>query len=122
MVDIAGIEDVDNQLRSVRDGVLLKAQQNGKLIDASRVHWTTGACDCAGGEGWLLTAFNRNRVNYRTSLIGGIPQTQEIVDYCAENKIYPQIQVINSNEINEAWEKVLNKEARYRYVIDTATI
>lgn len=66
--------------------------------------------------------FNRNRVNYRTSLIGGIPQTQEIIEYCASNKIYPQIQVIKANEINEAWEKVLNKEARYRYVIDAATI
>lgn len=66
--------------------------------------------------------FNRSRVNYRTSLIGGIPQTQEIVDYCAKNKIYPQIQVVKANEINEVWTKVLNKEARYRYVIDAATI
>lgn len=65
---------------------------------------------------------NNNRVNYRTSLIGGIPQTQEIVDYCAEQKIYPQIQVIKAEEVNDAWAKVLNKEARYRYVIDAATI
>jgi uncharacterized zinc-type alcohol dehydrogenase-like protein len=65
---------------------------------------------------------NRNRVNYRTSLIGGIPQTQEVIDYCAANKIYPQIQVINAEEINEVWIKVINKEARYRYVIDAATI
>lgn len=67
-------------------------------------------------------AFNRNRVNYRTSLIGGIPQTQEVVDYCAENKIYPQIQVVKANEINEAWRKIVNREACYRYVIDAATI
>jgi alcohol dehydrogenase (NADP+) len=67
-------------------------------------------------------AFNRNRVNYNTSLVGGIPQTQELVDYCAENKIYPDIQVIKANEINEVWRKVVNKEARYRYVIDAATI
>src|SRR5712691_2950227 len=66
--------------------------------------------------------FNNNRVTYRTSLIGGIPQTQEIVDYCANNKIYPQIQVVKANEINEVWTKVLNKEARCRYVIDAATI
>ncbi len=52
---------------------------------------------------------------------GGIPQTQEIVDYCAENKIYPRIQVIQAAAINDAWEKVLNKEARYRYVIDAST-
>ena len=66
-------------------------------------------------------ALSASRVNYNASLIGGIPQTQEIIDYCAENKIYPQIQVIPAEEINDAWEKVLNKEARYRYVIDAAT-
>ena len=67
-------------------------------------------------------AFNRNRVRYSTSLIGGIPQTQEVIDYCAKNKIYPEVQVIKSSEANDTWEKVINKEARYRYVIDTATI
>ena len=63
-----------------------------------------------------------NRVNFNGSLIGGIPETQEVVNYCAENKIYPQIQIIKAEEINEAWKKVVNKQARYRYVIDTATI
>lgn len=61
------------------------------------------------------------RVNYNSSLIGGIPETQEVMDFCAQNKIYPQIQIIKANEINEVWDKVVNKEARYRYVIDTAT-
>ena len=63
-----------------------------------------------------------NRVNFNGSLIGGIPETQEVMDYCAKNKIYPQIQIIKAGEINDAWEKVVNKEARYRYVIDAATI
>ncbi|GAA4424209.1 NAD(P)-dependent alcohol dehydrogenase [Pontibacter saemangeumensis] len=62
-----------------------------------------------------------NRVNFNGSLIGGIPETQVVMDYCAKNKIYPQIQVIKATEINDAWEKVVNKEARYRYVIDAAT-
>jgi alcohol dehydrogenase (NADP+)/uncharacterized zinc-type alcohol dehydrogenase-like protein len=62
-----------------------------------------------------------NRVNFNASLIGGIPETQEVMDYCAKNKIYPQIQIIKAAEINDAWEKVVNKEARYRYVIDAAT-
>ena len=64
---------------------------------------------------------NRNRVRYSTSLIGGIPQTQEVIEYCAEHKIYPEVQVIKASETNDAWEKVINKEARYRYVIDAAT-
>ena len=63
-----------------------------------------------------------NRVNFNGSLIGGIPETQEVLNYCAENKIYPQIQIIKAEEVNEAWDKVVNKEARYRYVIDAATI
>jgi alcohol dehydrogenase (NADP+)/uncharacterized zinc-type alcohol dehydrogenase-like protein len=63
-----------------------------------------------------------NRVNFNGSLIGGIPETQEVVDYCAENKIYPEIQMIEPEMINEVWEKVVNKEARYRYVIDMSTL
>lgn len=62
-----------------------------------------------------------NRVNFNGSLIGGIPETQEVLDYCAEHKVYPQIQIIKAEEINDAWEKVVKKEARYRYVIDAST-
>lgn len=62
-----------------------------------------------------------NRVNFNGSLIGGIPETQEVMDYCAANKIYPQIQIIKAEEINDAWEKVVSKQARYRYVINAAT-
>ena len=71
----------------------------------------------------MINNFNMifNRVNFNGSLIGGIPETQEVMDYCAENKIYPQIQLIKAEEINDAWEKVVNKEARYRYVIDAST-
>lgn len=61
------------------------------------------------------------RVNFNASLIGGIPETQEVVHYCADNGVKPNIEVIKANQINEAWEKVVNKEARYRYVIDAAT-
>jgi uncharacterized zinc-type alcohol dehydrogenase-like protein len=76
--------------------------------------------------GGKLTINNGNfifsRVNYNGSLIGGIPETQEVMDFCALNKIYPQIQIIDAKEINNVWDKVVNKEARYRYVIDAATI
>jgi alcohol dehydrogenase (NADP+)/uncharacterized zinc-type alcohol dehydrogenase-like protein len=76
--------------------------------------------------GFQLTINNlalaASRVNYNASIVGSIPQTQELVDYCAENRIYPQIQLIRANEVNEAWNKIVNKEARYRYVIDAANI
>lgn len=66
-------------------------------------------------------ALASSRVNYNSSLIGGIPETQEVIHYCADNGIRPQIEIIKAEQINEAWEKVVNKEARYRYVIDAAT-
>jgi alcohol dehydrogenase (NADP+)/uncharacterized zinc-type alcohol dehydrogenase-like protein len=62
-----------------------------------------------------------NRVNINASLIGGIPETQEVVNYCADHNLLPEIQIIKAEEINDAWDKVVNKQARYRYVIDAST-
>ena len=78
------------------------------------------------GKGFSLTLNNLglavNRVNFNASLIGGIPETQDVVNFCANNKIYPKIQIISPEEVNEAWENVLNKKARYRYVINTSRL
>ncbi|MFM2480928.1 NAD(P)-dependent alcohol dehydrogenase [Celerinatantimonas sp. YJH-8] len=63
-----------------------------------------------------------SRVNFNSSLIGGIKETQEMVDYCVDHKVLPKIEIIKAEQINEAWENVVNKKARYRYVIDSATI
>jgi uncharacterized zinc-type alcohol dehydrogenase-like protein len=65
--------------------------------------------------------FSINRVNFNVSLIGDMKETQKVINYCADNKILPQIQIIKAEQINEAWENVVNKHARYRYVIDAAT-
>lgn len=76
--------------------------------------------------GFNLTLSNiglaNTRVNFNASLIGGIPETQEVVTYCADHRIFPQIEVIKAAEVNDAWAKVLDKKARYRFVIDAATI
>ena len=61
------------------------------------------------------------RVKFNASLIGGIPETQEVVHFCADNKVLPAIEIIDAKQINEAWQKVVDKKARYRYVIDAAT-
>ena len=61
------------------------------------------------------------RVNFNASLIGGMKETQELVNYCAEHNITPQVQMIAADKINEAWENVLAKKARFRYVIDAST-
>lgn len=62
-----------------------------------------------------------SRANFNASLIGGIPETQDVVNYFADNKVLPQIQIIDARQVNDAWEKVVNKQARYRFVIDAAT-
>lgn len=56
------------------------------------------------------------------SMIGGIPETQEMLDFCAEHDVTPEIEVIDADYVNEAYERVLASDVRYRFVIDTATI
>ena len=56
------------------------------------------------------------------SMIGGIPQTQEMLDFCAEHGIGSEIEVIGADKINEAYERVIASDVRYRFVIDTSTL
>jgi uncharacterized zinc-type alcohol dehydrogenase-like protein len=56
------------------------------------------------------------------SMIGGIPETQEMLDFCAERGVTPEIEVIEPDYINEAYERVLASDVRYRFVIDTASL
>ncbi|AKA05082.1 zinc-binding dehydrogenase [Streptomyces noursei ZPM] len=56
------------------------------------------------------------------SLIGGIAETQEMLDFCAEHGLTSEIEVISADRINEAYERVLASDVRYRFVIDTSTI
>ena len=56
------------------------------------------------------------------SLIGGIKQTQEMLDYCGEHKIVSDVEVIPIQKINEAYERVIKGDVRYRFVIDIASL
>ncbi len=56
------------------------------------------------------------------SLFGDISQTQEMLDFCAEHHITADIEIIPAEKINEAYERVLASDVRYRFVIDTATL
>lgn len=56
------------------------------------------------------------------SSIGGIPETQEMLDYCAEHNIVSDVEVIPINYINEAYERVIKSDVKYRFVIDLKTI
>ena len=52
------------------------------------------------------------------SAIGGIPETQEMLDFCAEKQIYPECEFIAMNAVNDAYERLLRNDVRYRFVID----
>ncbi len=56
------------------------------------------------------------------SLVGGIKETQEMLDYCAEKGITSDVEMININQINEAYERTLNADVKYRFVIDMASL
>jgi uncharacterized zinc-type alcohol dehydrogenase-like protein len=55
-------------------------------------------------------------------MIGGIRETQEMLDFCAEHHLGAEIEVIPAGKINEAYERVLASDVRYRFVIDTSTL
>jgi alcohol dehydrogenase (NADP+) len=56
------------------------------------------------------------------SLIGGIRETQEMLDFCAEHNIVSEVEVIPISEINEAYERVLKSDVKYRFVIDCSSL
>lgn len=62
-----------------------------------------------------------HRRSFAGSAIGGIRETQEMLDFCAEHGIAPETEMIGAEQINEAYERVLRSDVRYRFVIDAAT-
>jgi uncharacterized zinc-type alcohol dehydrogenase-like protein len=87
---------------------------------------TDGIMICVGAppEPTQILGFNLifNRRGIAGSLIGGLPETQEMLDYCAEHNITSDVEVIAIKDINEAYERMLKGDVRYRFVIDMATI
>ncbi|MGW4236997.1 NAD(P)-dependent alcohol dehydrogenase [Streptomyces sp. NPDC004749] len=69
-----------------------------------------------------LFALLGGRKTLAGSMIGGIAETQEMLDFCAEHGFGAEIELIRADQINEAYERVLSSDVRYRFVIDTATI
>lgn len=69
----------------------------------------------------VFTLFG-NRRSFAGSNIGSIAETQEMLDFCAEHGIAPETELIGAGEINEAYERVLRSDVRYRFVIDIETL
>ena len=62
------------------------------------------------------------RRSFSGSLIGGIRESQEMLDFCAEKGIAPEIEIISADRIDEAYERMLKSDVRYRFVIDSSTL
>lgn len=62
------------------------------------------------------------RRNLAGSLIGSLQETKEMLEFCAQHAITADIELINAQEINEAFERIIKKDVRYRFVIDNATM
>ncbi|MBU2663909.1 NAD(P)-dependent alcohol dehydrogenase [Actinoplanes bogorensis] len=69
----------------------------------------------------VFTLFG-NRRSFAGSGIGSIAETQEMLDFCAEHDIAPEIELITAGEVNAAYDRVLKSDVRYRFVIDINTL
>jgi uncharacterized zinc-type alcohol dehydrogenase-like protein len=62
------------------------------------------------------------RKSFAGSMIGGIHETQEMLDFCGKHNITSDIEMINIQQINEAYERLLKGDVKYRFVIDMASL
>lgn len=56
------------------------------------------------------------------SLIGGLKETQEMLNFCAEHNVLPQVEMIPIQKINEAFQRTIKNDVKYRFVIDMASL
>ena len=75
------------------------------------------------GKPYDVTAFSllRLRRSLAGSMIGGIPEIQEMLDFCALHNIVSDVEVINADYINEAYDRTVASDVKYRFVIDAST-
>jgi uncharacterized zinc-type alcohol dehydrogenase-like protein len=87
---------------------------------------TDGIMICVGAPPAPAEVVGFNLIMQRRSiagsLIGGIPETQEMLDYCADHNIVSDVEVIPMQNINEAYEGMMKGDVKYRFVIDMATL
>jgi uncharacterized zinc-type alcohol dehydrogenase-like protein len=79
-----------------------------------------GAMEALQGIGGIDLVHGRKSV--AGSMIGGIAETQEVIDYCVARGIKADVELIGVQDVNRAYERVVNKDVRYRFVIDMASL
>ncbi len=87
---------------------------------------TDGVQICVGAPPTPAQVMGFALIGGRKSLagsgIGGLPETQEMLDYCAEHNIVSDIEMIRMDEVNEAYERMLKSDVKYRFVIDMSSL
>lgn len=87
---------------------------------------TNGTLICVGAPpepvGVNMFSLLINRRSIAGSMIGGLPETQEMLDYCGEHNIVSDVEVIPVSYINDAYDRMMNGDVRYRFVIDLASL
>ena len=120
--DSAQLEKLAGYFDFIIDTVSAKHDYNAYL----KLLATDGAMICVGipptsAEVEVFTLMGGRR-SLAASGIGGIPETQEMLDYCAEHGITSDIELIDIASINDAYARMLKSDVRYRFVIDMASL
>ena len=120
--DAAQMKKLAGYFDFIIDTVSAKHDYNAYL----RLLTTDGVMMCVGApptpaEIGIFTLMGGRR-SLTASGIGGLPETQEMLDYCAKHGISSDIEMIDIANINEAYERMLKSDVRYRFVIDMATL
>ena len=67
-------------------------------------------------------ALIRRRIAYAGSLIGGIAETQEMLDFCAEHGVVSDVEIVRADQLNDAYDRMVAGDVKYRFVLDTTTL
>ena len=119
-------EDKMNELKNRFDFILNTVSAPNSYDKLLPLLKTNGAMVLVGApaEPSAVMGFNLilQRRTLAGSLIGGIRETQEMLDFCAEHNITSDVEMISIDKINEAYERVLKSDVKYRFVIDMASL
>jgi uncharacterized zinc-type alcohol dehydrogenase-like protein len=115
-----------NQYRGKLHFVLDAVSATHDINDYLRLLRVDGTLALVGAPEYPLpvAAFSLipSRRSFAGSMIGGIAETQEMLDFCGKHNIVSDIEMINIQEINEAYERLLRGDVKYRFVIDMASL
>ena len=113
-------------LASSFDLIINTVSANLKLDDYLRLLTLDGTIVNVGAPAEPISLHVANLIGHRRSIaglaIGGIRETQEMLDFCSKHNIEPQIELISADQIDDAYERVLASDVKYRFVIDTSTM